>query len=327
MSGFIWLLLSLLILTIVLHVVARVLRVPVVAESCRRTAWLPTHWREPLEEGKEIRFQTADGVWLSGTYLHRLTESSRGTILYSHEMNGDRWNALPYVEHLRAEGFDVFTFDYRNHGRSESVSGGDPEPEVTRADMADLTAAVRLAAVHSDMAGAPVGVIGVSKGAAIALRTAAEEPSIRALVLDSIQPARRRDLRSTRLLNRSWLPVRLFVRQRDDRVDLARAAQKLRAATLIVHGQDDVDVPLQFSRSIAARIPSECQLWVVPRARHAEAVEVAAAAYRTRIVDFFTRTMQTAPAPRGGELPQVAPAKAIPEPLHLASSGTGRNAS
>ncbi|MDD4270565.1 MAG: alpha/beta fold hydrolase [Pirellulales bacterium] len=326
MSGFIWLLLSLLILTVVLHVVARVLRVPVVAESCRRAAWLPTHWREPLEEGKEVRFQTADGVWLSGTYLHRLTESSRGTILYSHEMNGDRWNALPYVEHLRGAGFDVFTFDYRNHGRSESVSGGDPAPEVTHADMADLTAAVRLATRHADMAGRPVGVIGVSKGAAIALRTAAEEPLIRALVLDSIQPARRRDLRSARLFNRSWLPVRRFVRRRDDRVDLARAAQQLRAATLIVHGQDDVDVPLQFIRSIATRIPSECQLWIVPQARHAEAMDVAAAAYRTRIVDFFARTMHTAPLPRDAELPRLAPAKAIPRPLHLASSGTGRNA-
>ena len=199
----------------------------------------------------------------------------------------------------------MFTFDYRNHGRSESVSRAIP-PEVTRADMAD-SAAVRLAAVHSDTARC--------QGSALSkARTRCERlpRSLRfALVLDSIQP-RRRDLRSTRLLNRSWLPVRLFVRRRDDRVDLARAAQKLRAATLIVHGQDDVDVPLQFSRNIAARVPSECQLWVVPQARHAEAVEVAAAAYRARIVDFFTRTMQTAPCARGGELPRVAPCKAIP---------------
>lgn len=323
MSSFIWLLLSLLIATIVLHVAARLLRVPVVAESCRRTPWLPTHWREPLEGGKEIRFQTSDGVWLSGTCLHRLTDSSRGTIIYSHEMNGDRWNALPYVEHLRAEGFDVFTFDYRNHGRSESVSGGDPAPEVTRADMADLAAAVRTVAAQPEMSGAPVGVIGVSKGAAIAIRTAAEEPSIRALVLDSIQPARRRDLRSSRLLNRSWLPQRFFVRRRDDRLELSRAAAKVRAATLIVHGQDDVDVPLQFSRNLAARIPSECQLWVVPEARHAEAVDVAPAAYKTRVSEFFTRTLQTAAAPDREQAPRAAIPQSIQQPLHLASSGTG----
>ncbi len=308
MASFLGLLVALLLLALVLNVVACALRVAVAADSRQRRPWLPTHWREPIEEGEVIRFQAEAGTVLEGTFLHRLADASRGTIVYSHELNGDRWNALAYVEQLRADGFDVFTFDYRVHGRSQSQCHWDRAFEVTRADIADLRAAVRVAVSKTSDAVPRIAVIGVGKGAAVALCAASEEPAIRALVLDSIQPlpgavpqrqARSRTNWWTRLLKR------IFCRPPRDAVDPDRIAPDVRIPVLLIHGRNDVYVPLEAVRTLASRISGQCQLWIVPGARHAEAIGVDRISYVRRTSRFLAQCMQPKPAPLR-EKPQEA---------------------
>lgn len=298
MGSILGLLLILLLLTLVLHVVARVLRVAVAEASCQRRPWLPTHWREPIEEGEEIRFQTADGAVLGGTYLHRLTETYRGTVVYSHELNGDRWNALAYVEHLRADGFDVFTFDYRNHGRSESQCRWDQAFAVTGMDIADLRAAVGVAVSKSSETKPRVGVIGVGKGAAVALCSAGQEPAIGGLVLDSVQPIP--GVASNRPASETcwWYRLARWLLPRPSTAvsDLDQAPSKLRVPVLLVHGRNDVHVSLDAVRTLAAQIAGQCQLWIVPGARHAEAIQVDGNAYRRRATKFLTHALQSKPA-------------------------------
>lgn len=299
MSSIFGLLLFLLLLSLVLHVVARVLRVGVADESCQRRPWLPTHWREPLEEGEEVRFEACDGAMLSGTLLHRLTETSRGTIVYSHELNGDRWNALPYVEHLRAEGFDVFTFDYRNHGRSEAQCRWDNAFEVTETDVADLRAAVQAAVAKSSQMDPRVGIVGVGKGAAIGLCVAREEPVVRGLVFDSIQPfPGAMESNDSGAWSNSWCRFlkQILRRTAPESIDVAEAAANVRVPVLLVHGRSDVHVSLDAVRTLAAQIAGQCQLWIVPGARHAEAVHVDVNAYRRRSAKFLTHALQTKPA-------------------------------
>ncbi len=48
-------------------------------------------------------------------------------IVYCHEYLSDRWSYHPYVDHLRDLGFDLFTFDFRNHGESENEPGYGPD--------------------------------------------------------------------------------------------------------------------------------------------------------------------------------------------------------
>lgn len=299
MSSIVGLLLFLLLLSLVLHVVARVLRVDVAEESCQRRPWLPTHWREPIEEGEEVRFETDDGALLCGTLLPHLTEASCGTVVYSHELNGDRWNALAYVEHLRAEGFDVFTFDYRNHGRSESQCSWDNAFEVTQTDVADLHAAIRAATAKAAQPDRGIGIVGVGKGAAIALCTASQEPAVRGLLLDSIQPFPGESAagRSGAGIGLWYRLLKRFVhRSSTESIDIAQAAAKVKVPVLMIHGRNDVHVNLDTVRTLASRIAGQCQLWIVPGARHAEAVHVDEKAYRRRSVKFLTHSLQAKPA-------------------------------
>ena len=49
---------------------------------------------------------------LRGCYL-QTTASRRGVILFGLEFGSNRWSCVPYCEHLRRAGYDVFAFEPR----------------------------------------------------------------------------------------------------------------------------------------------------------------------------------------------------------------------
>jgi hypothetical protein len=81
---------------------------------------------EPDPEGEEVRFAAADGLELHGSYFRARTPERAGVLVFCHEFLGDRWSYRPYTDGLRDLGFDLFTFDFRNHGTSASEAGYEP---------------------------------------------------------------------------------------------------------------------------------------------------------------------------------------------------------
>src|SRR5262249_12662581 len=77
----------------------------------------------PDEQGEPIEFTTEDGLRLCGSYFEGKTREQAGIIVFCHEYLSDRWSYHPYLDYLRDLGFDVFTFDFRNHGESASEPG------------------------------------------------------------------------------------------------------------------------------------------------------------------------------------------------------------
>jgi pimeloyl-ACP methyl ester carboxylesterase len=140
-------------------------------------------------------------------------------------------------------------------------------------------------------------------GAAIALRAAAEDPRIAALVLE----APYLDLEETlaALLRRFRLPLSRPLA----RLALARAgslagvsltlprpldlAPRVTTPTLIVHGSDDRLIPLADARRLADAFPRPALLIDVDGAGHANAIEVGGDALLGRIAAFL-----------GGAIPQ-----------------------
>src|SRR5690606_24048665 len=78
---------------------------------------------EARPEGEEVRFRTSDNLELVGSYFPARTAQRLGVVVFCHEYLGNRWSALPYADYLRDTGFDLFSFDFRNHGNSESEPG------------------------------------------------------------------------------------------------------------------------------------------------------------------------------------------------------------
>ena len=75
----------------------------------------------PRNGARRSAFTTDDGLSTRGKLPRGPADPTQaGVLVFCHEYLSDRWSYQPYVDHLRDLGFDVFTFDFRNHGASDS---------------------------------------------------------------------------------------------------------------------------------------------------------------------------------------------------------------
>ncbi len=66
-----------------------------------------------------VRFETADGVKLSGWFIP--SDSARGVILFCHGNAGNIGHRLESIQIFHRLGLDVLIFDYRGYGQSEGT--------------------------------------------------------------------------------------------------------------------------------------------------------------------------------------------------------------
>ena len=134
---------ALVLLTLVgfmIHVVIRYS--PIVARIFEeKPMFLPLRVSRP-DEGEDVRFPSENGLTLAGTYLKTRTAQRSGVIIFCHEYLSNRWSVVPYLDHLRDHGFDLFSFDYRNHGESDKDTHYNPLQWVTQHEVNDLNAAI-----------------------------------------------------------------------------------------------------------------------------------------------------------------------------------------
>jgi pimeloyl-ACP methyl ester carboxylesterase len=190
------------VVTLLLHVAGWVFIFSPRVRACHlfsETSWLPLRHSEGLPEGDEVEFVSADGVTLRGLFVAGKNETKRGTVLFCHELNGDRSNIAPYVDALISEGFNIFTFDFRNHGKSDFHVKDYHVPWLTAADMFDVSAAIEYVCsrencndsfqmndwVKSKNNEKGIGIFGLGKGATVALCAAGSDSRVKSLVLDT----------------------------------------------------------------------------------------------------------------------------------------------
>jgi pimeloyl-ACP methyl ester carboxylesterase len=233
-------------------------------------------------------------------------------IAFCHEFAGNRWGAVPYVQDLRRRGFDVFAFDFRNHGASERVDSYRPMPWLTQYELADVQAAINYLCFRDDADPRGIGIMGISKGGTAALCAAADDPRVRAIITDGAFPLgamQRFYLRRfmkiyTRiawLIDRlpdvclvsyfEWAKLLLGLRRHCRFVNVEQMTRRVRQPVFMIHGQQDAYVPLEVVRALRGCLAGRSKLWVVPDAKHNQAIAVATREYHRRIARFFQRTL------------------------------------
>lgn len=293
--------------------------------------WLPTEGAGPVQGGEEVAFSSDDGASLQGTYFRTTSRQRRGVLVFVHELNGSRWSVAPFADTLRANGFDIFTFDQRNHGESETTGCYYPTPWVSRFDVADVQAAVDYLATRPDADVRGVGLFGVSKGGLVALCASAGEKRIRGVVIDSacMEKGISRQLARRVRSGAGWWDIRWAVGRIADSlalfsgvwrrwmlgwwcgcrfVNVGRLAANVRQPLLWIHGADSPYLRVDTPTSRLGRH----RVWVVEDADHAEAVEVATEEYHARVTRFLTAHMASVPEPSAAfqsiQSPRAVPA-------------------
>ncbi|WP_435006009.1 alpha/beta hydrolase [Tundrisphaera lichenicola] len=266
----------------------------------------------PTQDGENVRFRTRDGLHLAGTYLKARTSTRAGVVVFCHEYLSDRWSAKPYVDHLRDQGFDLFSFDFRNHGESPSDPEYKPLQWVTEHEVFDLQAALSYLRSRPDADPAGVGLFGVSRGGGTALCVASRDPQVWGVVTDGAFPTRGTML--SYILRWAeiyvgnpvfWkaMPVWIFeflgwsARLRTQMKlhcrysDVERAVARLAPRPwLAIHGQKDGYIGVDIAKALFERAGDPKELWIVAGAKHNRCREKDPATYLDRVSAFVRKS-------------------------------------
>jgi pimeloyl-ACP methyl ester carboxylesterase len=269
----------------------------------------------PHPNAEEVEFAARNGLKLRGSYLATPAGNPKGIIVFCHEFRSERWSGVSYWEFLQQDGFDVFAFDFRNHGTSDPDPNYQPRHWVTELELADLEAALDYVRSRSESKQLPIGLYGISRGGGTAIAAAARDRTVRCVVTDGAFPTHQTVL----IYMRKWISLIVGDRLRNrllpnwylgivrDAVladverdlgcrflSLERAIGRIAPRPLLmIHGGRDSYIRPALARRFyeLAREPRE--LWVVEGARHNACLETAADQYRERVREFFRKNLIT----------------------------------
>jgi pimeloyl-ACP methyl ester carboxylesterase len=258
----------------------------------RRLRKTPEDYDLPYES---VSFLSSDGLRLAAWFLPPPGMAPQAAIVVCHGYPMNRAEMLPHAKFLHEAGFAVLLFDFRAMGESAGEISSLGYHEVD-----DLRGALNYLQSRPDTEHLPVGVLGHSLGAAVAIMTAAQDTRIQAVVAESPYPdlhdaieARFRFLlgpasKALAYPAQWWAKRWLDLRPRD--VSPLRAVQEIGPrAVLIITGQRD----LLARWTDVARIFGEAQepreLWLLKRSGHARCLRDQPAAYAQRVTAFFRK--------------------------------------
>ena len=270
---------------------------------------------EPSDAAEPVAFPAADGLTLRGCYLRTPAAARKGVVLFGLEFSSDRWACRPYSAGLLAAGYDVFAYEGRNQGASDKDPVYEPLQWVTDKDAADMKSALAYLRARPDADPAGVGVFGVSKGGSTAFVAAAADPRVRCVATDgafatytTLVPYMKRwigiysDRKALQRAIPGWFyglvgltGVKKVARNRGvSYPSVESAAGKLRRPLLMIHGEADTYIKPEMARALFGRAKGPKEFWLVPKAKHNQALNAAGDEYHARLVAFFDQHLGAA---------------------------------
>lgn len=270
----------------------------------------------PVADAEDVRFPTSDGLSLCGCYLPA-NKPRQGVILFGLEFGSNRWAAEPYCRFLRQAGFDIFAFEVRNQGDSDRLPGYDPLQWLTAYEVEDFRAALAYLKSRPDADPRGIGFFGISKGAGAGLLAASGDPFVRCFVTDGLFATHTTMIpymckwamiyvRSQPIL--SLIPLWYF--HHIASMTLRRISKKRRCRfphlehhmhrlsprpLLMIHGSADNYIKPEMAQALFERARPVKEFWIVDKANHNQAFQVAAAEYQRRLTAFFLEHLALKP--------------------------------
>ena len=235
----------------------------------------------------EISFPGADGGRVAGWYA---PSRNRAAIVLVHGTGAERSSLLFETGFLSQAGFGVLAVDLPGQGASEGrTRWGVPERHA-------ITAAVDWLRARDEVDPQRIGGFGFSMGAYVLTQAAVLDQRLRAVALVSSP---------NEVVEHNWLatakwglltqvPCYLALRAYGQSLDMPPKnviGSIAPRAVLIVGGDLDPLVPAFMARQLFSAAGSPKELWLVPRAHHADFAQIAGPEYRNRLATFFDRSL------------------------------------
>jgi dipeptidyl aminopeptidase/acylaminoacyl peptidase len=246
---------------------------------------------------EDVEFASFDGVVLKGWFVSS-PRPSDVTLLMCHGRGASRSDILPETQSLASRGgYNLFYFDFRNHG----LSGGNKNT-LGRWESEDVLSALRWVKENRPTRARRMGLYGMSMGGAAAIVAAAGEPAFEAVAAESaFTSAKASIVRYAGLFHHvlawmvpyTFLWVRLRLGFDVEEFSPERYVARISPRPLfLLQGSADVRMPPSEGERLFALAGEPKALWTVPGADHAELWETAGREYEDKLQAFFDKTFR-----------------------------------
>ncbi|MBL9137627.1 MAG: alpha/beta hydrolase [Verrucomicrobiales bacterium] len=222
---------------------------------------------------QDVRFQTADGVELSGWFLPAPDGARHANlaVLVSHGNGGNISHRVSLYELLLDLGLNVFAYDYRGYGQSR----GRPTEQGT---YRDAEAALEWLQRHG-FAKSQILAHGESLGGGIAAELALRHPDLRGLILRST-------FTSLPDLGKELFPILPVGLVATIHYDTRSKLPAIRVPVLILHSRDDTLIPFHHAEANFAASTGAKRLAEI-RGDHNDQPDASPALYADAIRDWL----------------------------------------
>lgn len=253
--------------------------------------------------GEDVTFNARDGITLHGYFIPGKNAQGK-TVVFCHEVGAGWGSWHKYASFIPENGYNLFSFDFRGHGMTNS-NGYSPNQWISQYEIHDLIGAISYLKTRHDVDTDKLAFFGISRGAGAAICAASELGDVRAVVCDSAFSSyetlldyilrwtsvylpcnRLPDCMNNMLATHSiWFAA---IKAGHELPRMEKHLKKLKSLpVLFIHGQRDNYIPAAQAQRLYDMAKGPKDLWIVPKARHNEAVLVEPVEYREKILSFL----------------------------------------
>jgi alpha-beta hydrolase superfamily lysophospholipase len=278
---------SLLLVGLILGLAASWVFGSVYSAPCNHAVPLPKEL--PVEQ---VTFQSKSGSTIHGWLV--VPKTNRGVVILQHGIHADKSTLVKRAKFLSQNGYVVLLFDFQSHGESigKQITFGFLESR-------DSQAAVEFVKQH--FPGKPIGVIGVSLGAAA--EALANPPlNVQAMIFESMYPTivdATKDRIEIRLgpLGRCLSPllteqIKLRGVCTTDDLRPIVAVSKITAPKLFLAGTADRETKFSEAKEIFAAASEPKTFIPFEGARHEDLLDFAPEQYKKIILEFLDKNLK-----------------------------------
>lgn len=254
------------------------------------------HWLKDRESISQYwSIQSSDNLKLSARYIPAKPENSQ-TIICVHGYHSTGEEEYVLMSRLFHDaGYNILLIDQRTHGKSEGKYIG-----FGCLERNDLIRWIQKVDDYHKGDG-DIFLHGVSMGAATVLMTSGLDlpNSVKGIVadcgytspMDILHAVVNSDLMhipcSEALIQTINLICKFKANYRLDECSSLKAIRHSKCPIFIIHGDQDVLVPVQMAKEIYAACPNKKKLWIVEGANHAESSCINPEEYKHRVISFY----------------------------------------